>query len=157
MGSTPYKLNGCAPCFGSGVLLKCDCWGRSPKLLGWEGRTSHYQLYLFWTSFRSGWWFQSLLFHMIRGNHQLYQQLHKFLGGRLVQEMLAHYQFLSWNKNIGILHDAHIYHWLAKCVSKRTSWMSLPFLRLIMSIMCHKKVQFPHGLLVMKREDQIST
>ena len=35
--------------------------------------------------------------------------------------------------------------------------MSLPFLRLIMSIMCHKKVQFPHGLLVMKREDQIST
>ena len=35
---------------------------------------------------------------------------------------------------------AHIYHLLAKCVSKRTSWMTLPFPGLIMSIMCHERV-----------------
>ena len=35
--------------------------------------------------------------------------------------------------------------------------MALPFLRLIMSIMQHERVQFPHGLPMMKREDQISS
>ena len=35
--------------------------------------------------------------------------------------------------------------------------MTLPFLGLIMSIIRHETVQFPLGLLVMKREDQIST
>lgn len=34
--------------------------------------------------------------------------------------------------------------------------MTLPFPRLIMSIMQHKRVQFPHGLPLMKREDHIS-
>ena len=34
--------------------------------------------------------------------------------------------------------------------------MALPFLGLIMSIMQHEIVQFPHGLPLMKREDQIS-
>ena len=51
---------------------------------------------------------------------------------------------------------AHIYHLLAKCVSKRTSRMTLPFPRLITSIMRYKRVQIPPGLPVIKREDQIS-
>ena len=33
--------------------------------------------------------------------------------------------------------------------------MTLPFPRLIMSIMRHEKVQIPHSFPVMKREDQI--
>ena len=35
--------------------------------------------------------------------------------------------------------------------------MTLPFLRLIMSIMRHERVRIPSSLLVMKKEDQIST
>nr|POF01875.1 hypothetical protein CFP56_48057 [Quercus suber] len=34
--------------------------------------------------------------------------------------------------------------------------MTLPFPGLIMSIIRHERVQIPHGLPVMKREDQIS-
>ena len=70
----------------------------------------------------------------------------------LPQALFLHDLFLK--KNIDIC--AHIYHFLAKFVSKRTSRMALPFLRLIVSIMQHERVQFPQGLPMMKREDQIS-
>ena len=61
---------------------------------------------------------------------------------------------LFQKKDINIC--ANIYHLLKKCVSKRTSQMTLPFLGLIMSIMQHERVRIPPSLLVMKREDQIS-
>lgn len=50
--------------------------------------------------------------------------------------LLLHDLFLK--KDIDIC--AHIYHLLKKCVSKRTSQMTLPFSRLIMSIMWNEKV-----------------
>ena len=51
---------------------------------------------------------------------------------------------------------AHIYHLLAKCVNKKKTWMTLPFLGLIMSILHREKVKISPGLPVMKRENPIS-
>ena len=51
---------------------------------------------------------------------------------------------------------AHIYHLLAKCVNKKKTWMTLPFLGLIMSILHQEKVKISPGLPVMKRENPIS-
>ena len=51
---------------------------------------------------------------------------------------------------------AHVYHLLAKCVNKKKTWMTLPFLGLIMSILHREKVKISLGLPVMKRENPIS-
>ena len=51
---------------------------------------------------------------------------------------------------------AHIYYLLAKYVNKKKTWITLPFSRLIMSILHQERVKIPSGFPVMKREDPIS-
>ena len=51
---------------------------------------------------------------------------------------------------------AHIYYLLAKYVNKKKTWMTLPFSRLIMSILHQERVKIPSSFPVMKREDPIS-
>nr|POF17240.1 hypothetical protein CFP56_18356 [Quercus suber] len=69
----------------------------------------------------------------------------------LPRALLLHGLFLKKD----IENYAHIYHLLVKCISKRTSRMTLPFPGLIMSIMRYERVQIPLDLPMMKREDQI--
>ena len=50
----------------------------------------------------------------------------------------------------------HIYHIFVKCVKKRKSRMTLPFLSLVMSLISKARVKIPSGLSVMQREEPIS-
>nr|POF08079.1 hypothetical protein CFP56_51390 [Quercus suber] len=73
----------------------------------------------------------------------------------LSQPMALFLYDLYKKKEINIC--ANIYHLLAWCVNKKKSQMTLPFSGLIMSILHLESVKSPSSLLVMKREDPIST
>ena len=50
----------------------------------------------------------------------------------------------------------HIYHLFVKCIKKRKSRLTLPFLSLVMSLISRARVKIPSGLSVMQREELIS-
>ena len=46
----------------------------------------------------------------------------------------------------------HIYHLFVKCIKKRKSRLTLPFLSLVMSLISRTRMKIPSGLPVMQRE-----
>ena len=50
----------------------------------------------------------------------------------------------------------HIYHIFVKCIKKRNSRLTLPFLSLVISLISRVRVKIPSGLPVMQREEPIS-
>ena len=61
---------------------------------------------------------------------------------------------LFTHKEINIC--GHIYHLFVKCIRKRKSRLTLPFLSLVMSLISRARVEIPSGLSIMQREEPIS-